>query len=77
MKWVQTYYRLHYGASAPENRVRNRILASIGAFGTKDSFILAHAWTKMDFVKKFAGKLSKLFSRGPADFATISPPYVS
>jgi hypothetical protein len=32
---------------------------------------------KIDLVKTFAAKLSKLFSRGPAEFATISPPYVS
>jgi IclR family KDG regulon transcriptional repressor len=55
----------------------NRIVASIGVSGPKDRFILVHARMKTDLVKKFATKLSKLFSRGPADFATISPPYVS
>jgi IclR family transcriptional regulator, acetate operon repressor len=55
----------------------NRIVASIGVSGPKDRFILVHARMKIDLVKKFAAKLSKLFSRGPADFATISPPYVS
>jgi len=55
----------------------NRIVASIGVSGPKDRFILVHARMKTDLVKKLAAKLSKLFSRGPADFATISPPYVS
>jgi hypothetical protein len=32
---------------------------------------------KIDLVKNSAAKLSKLFSRDPAEFATISPPYVS
>jgi hypothetical protein len=32
---------------------------------------------KIDFVKRFAAKLSKLFNHGSVDFATISPPYAS
>jgi hypothetical protein len=35
-----------------------------------------HARMKIDLVKTVDAKLSKLFSRGPAEFATISPPYV-
>jgi DNA-binding IclR family transcriptional regulator len=54
------------------------ILAIPGDFiPAQDRFILVHARMKVDIVKNFAAKLSKLFSRGPADFATISPPYVS
>jgi hypothetical protein len=32
---------------------------------------------KIDLVKTFAAKLAKLFSRGPTEFATSSPPHVS
>jgi hypothetical protein len=32
---------------------------------------------KTGLVKNFAARLSKFFSRGPADFATISPPFAS
>lgn len=76
-KCTQTYYRLHLGASAPENRGGNGVISLIGVSGPQNRFILVHARMKMDLVKKFAAKLSKLFSRGPADFATISPPYDS
>jgi DNA-binding IclR family transcriptional regulator len=55
----------------------NRIVGSIGVSGPKDRFLLVRAKMKIDLVKTFAARLSKLFSRGPADFATISPPYVS
>jgi hypothetical protein len=55
----------------------NRVVGSIGVPGPKDRFLLVRAKMKIDFVKKFEVKLSKLFSRGSADFATISPPYAS
>jgi DNA-binding IclR family transcriptional regulator len=55
----------------------NRIVLLFSVSGPKDRFILVHARMKLDIVKNFAAKLSKLFSRGPADFATIIPPYVS
>ena len=55
----------------------NRIVASIGVAGLEGRFHLVHARMKTSLVKNFAAKISKLFSRGPADFATISPPYVS
>jgi len=55
----------------------NRIVGSIGVSGPQDRFLLVRAKMKIDLVKNFAAKLSKLFSRGPAEFATISPPYVS
>jgi hypothetical protein len=37
----------------------------------------ARAKMKIELVKKCAAKLSKLFSSGPPDFATINPPYAS
>jgi hypothetical protein len=57
--------------------LRQRIVGAIGVSGPKDRFLLAHAKMKIDLVKTFAAKLWKLFNRGPAEFATISPPYVS
>ncbi len=55
----------------------NRIVGSIGVSRLEDRIFLARAKMKIDLVNNFAAKLSKLFSRGPAEFATISPPYVS
>ena len=46
-----------------------------GVLRALQKFLLARM--KIDLVKTFTAKLSKLFSRGPAEFATISPPYVS
>jgi DNA-binding IclR family transcriptional regulator len=55
----------------------NPVVVSIGVSGPKDRFLLVRAKMKIDLVKNFAAKLSKLFSHGPADFATISPLYAS
>jgi hypothetical protein len=54
-----------------------RIVGSIGIPGPMDRFLLVRAKMKIDFVKKFAVKLSKPFSGGSADFATISLSYAS
>jgi hypothetical protein len=55
----------------------DRVVGSLGVSGPKDRFLHVRAMMKIEFVKKFAAKLPRLFRRGPADFATISPPYAS
>jgi len=52
----------------------DRVVGSLGVSGPKDRFLNVRAMMKIDFVKKVAAKLSRLFRRGSAAFETISPP---